>query len=115
MSGWIALAIIMVITGAVANAPGVMLNATLTFAYGALTTLWVRYGIARVEYTRGLATDRAVAGDSVPLDITVWNRKSLPLPWVIAEDRLGIGLNVRERPGLRRDEDRPGLLVLRND
>jgi uncharacterized protein (DUF58 family) len=115
MGSWIALAIAMAVTAAAANAPGVMLIAVLTIAYGALATLWVRYGIARIEYSRGLATNRAVAGDSVPLDIVVWNRKALPLPWVTAEDRLGLGLNVRERPVLRPDEDRPGLLVLRND
>jgi uncharacterized protein (DUF58 family) len=56
-----------------------------------------------------------VAGDNVPLDVTIWNRKRLPLPWVTAEDRLGERLNVRERPEMQLDEDRLGTLLLRND
>jgi uncharacterized protein (DUF58 family) len=115
MGGWIALAIAMVVAATVADAPGVLLVAALTMAYGSLTALWTRYGIGHIEYSRRLATDRAVAGDSIPLDITIWNRKPLPLPWVTAEDRLGTGLSVRERPTLHRDDQRQGMLVLRND
>ncbi|MGZ6371808.1 MAG: DUF58 domain-containing protein [Candidatus Limnocylindria bacterium] len=89
--------------------------AVLTIAYGSLTTVWSRYGMRRVEYSRRLGTPRAVSGDSVPLDITIWNRKRLPLPWVTAEDRLGERLNVRERPDMQVDENQRGTVLLRND
>jgi uncharacterized protein (DUF58 family) len=112
---WIALAGVMVVVAVLAHAPGVSLVAVLTIVYGSLTTVWTRYGMRRVEYGRRLGTPRAVSGDSVPLDITIWNRKRLPLPWVTAEDRLGEQLNVRERPDMQVDEDQRGTVLLRND
>ena len=115
MGAWLALASVMVVVGIVAEARGVLLVAALTIGYGALTTVWTRFGAQRIEYIRELGTQRAVAGDTVPLDITIWNRKPLPLPWVTAEDRLGVGLGVRERPEMHPDEEQPDSLHLRND
>jgi uncharacterized protein (DUF58 family) len=112
---WIALAGAMAVVAVVADAPGVLLVAVLTLGYGSLTNVWTRYGMRRVEYSRQLGTDRAVAGDTVPLDITIWNRKRLPLPWVTAEDRLGERLNVRERAEMHVDEYQQGTRLLRND
>jgi uncharacterized protein (DUF58 family) len=115
MAGWIALAAAMVVVATLANAPGVLLVAALTIGYGSLKTVWSRYGMQRIEYSRRLGTDRAVAGDSVALDVTIWNRKRLPLPWVTAEDAISEGLNVRERPQMQTAAERQGTLLLRND
>ncbi len=115
MSSWLALAGAMVVVATLADAPGVLLIAALTIGYGSLTTVWSRYGMRQVEYSRRLGTVRAVAQDSVGLDITIWNRKRLPLPWVTAEDRVSEGLGVRERPQMDRDHERQGTLLLRND
>jgi uncharacterized protein (DUF58 family) len=115
MGGWIALALTMVVVATLAQAPGVLLIAALTIGYGSLTTVWTRYGMRQVEYSRQLETDRAVAGDSVPLHVTIWNRKRLPLPWVTAEDGVSDGLTIRERPQMHLDADRQGTLLLRND
>jgi uncharacterized protein (DUF58 family) len=115
MAGWVALAVTMVVVGVVAGAPGVLLVAVLTLGYASLTAVWTRYGIARLEYWRRLSTDRAVAGDDVGLDVTIWNRKALPLPWVTGEDRVPERLTVREREEMPRDDQLPGTLLLRND
>jgi uncharacterized protein (DUF58 family) len=115
MAGWAALAGLMVLIGVIASAPGLLLVAALTVGYAALTEVWTRFGTDRLEYERRLGTDRAVAGDSIPLDITVWNRKSLPLPWVSGEDRVAEGLGIRERPDMPRDDQRQGTLLLRNE
>ena len=115
MSDWIALASAMALVAVMADAPGVLLVAVLTIGYGSLTTVWTRYGMSRVEYSRRLGTSRAVGGDSVPLDVTIWNRKRLPLPWVTAEDRLGERLIVRERPEMQVDDYQRGTVLLRND
>jgi uncharacterized protein (DUF58 family) len=112
---WIALACAIAAVAVMADAPGVLLVAVLTIGYGSLTTVWARYGMRRVEYSRRLGTGRAIAGDSVPLDVTIWNRKRLPLPWVTAEDRLGERLIVRERPEMQADEYQQGTRLLRND
>ena len=115
MGDWIALAGAMAAVAVAADAPGVLLVSVLTIGYGLLTSVWTRYGMLRVEYSRRLGTSRAVAGDSVPLDVTIWNRKRLPLPWVTAEDRLGDRLHVRERPEMQVDDYQQGTLLLRND
>ena len=115
MAGWVALAATMVVVGAMAGAPGVLLVAVLTLGYASLTEVWTRYGTTRLEYGRRLTTDRAVAGDDIGLDVSIWNRKPLPLPWVTGEDRLPERLAVREREEMPRDDQRPATLVLRND
>jgi uncharacterized protein (DUF58 family) len=104
MSGWTALAVAMAVVGAVAGVPGLFFLAMATFGYGATTRLWTRYGLADLEYERRLGTGRGVAGDTVALDVTVWNRKALPLPWIAADDLVSDGIGVRERGVLELDE-----------
>jgi len=48
MTDWIALALVMVVVAVVAQAPGLILVATVTLAYGSLTRLWTRFGIQRI-------------------------------------------------------------------
>jgi uncharacterized protein (DUF58 family) len=114
MGGWLALAAAMVAVGAAASAPGLFIVAAATVGYGSLTRVWSRYGMGRVEYERRLGTTRAVAGDSVPLDVTIWNRKPLPLPWLAAADLITDGIEVRERPSMEPDDERLGRRVLAN-
>jgi uncharacterized protein (DUF58 family) len=104
MLDWVALAALLVAIGALAGAPGLLLIAGITLAYGSLTRIWTRYGMREVSYRRTLGAQRAVVGDEVPLDITIWNRKPLPLPWIAADDPITDGIGVRERPLLDRDE-----------
>jgi uncharacterized protein (DUF58 family) len=104
MLDWVALAALLVAIGALAGAPGLLLIAGITLAYGSLTRIWTRYGMREVSYWRTLGAQRAVVGDEVPLDITIWNRKPLPLPWIAADDPITDGIDVRERPLLDRDE-----------
>ncbi|HET6380565.1 MAG TPA: DUF58 domain-containing protein [candidate division Zixibacteria bacterium] len=114
MSGWVALAILIGAVGALAGAPGLLLVAAVTLAYGTLTRLWTRYGMQRVLYARRLSADRAVAGDSLTLDVTIWNRKPLPLPWVAADDLVSETLPVRERPTMDRDNQSLNRRILHN-
>jgi len=114
MVDWLALGGVMVVVAALADAPGLFIVAVATVAYGSLTRLWSRYGMRRVEYTRTLSVDRAVAGDDVTLDVTIWNRKPLPLPWVSANDLVGEGLAIRERAQMDLDEGGSGRQVLHN-
>jgi uncharacterized protein (DUF58 family) len=114
VSGWLALAVALVVIGGVADAPGLIVVAAITAGYGTLTRLWTRYGVRSVTYERRLGASRAVAGDSMALDITIWNRKPLPLPWIAADDMLTEGLVVRERPDLDHADDRQQRRLLRN-
>lgn len=114
MGGWLALSAAMVAVGVAASAPGLFIVAAATLGYGSLTRVWGRYGMGRVEYERRLGTTRAVAGDTVALDVTVWNRKPLPLPWLAAQDLVTDGIGVREQPLMDRDDERLGRRVLAN-
>jgi uncharacterized protein (DUF58 family) len=114
MGGWLALSLAMVAVGAAASAPGLFMVAVATLGYGSLTRVWSRYGMGRVEYQRRLGARRAVVGDTVPLDVTIWNRKPLPLPWIAADDLVTEGITVRERPLLERDDERLGRRLLAN-
>ena len=104
MTGWTALAVGMAVGGVLFEIPGLFLVAAATFGYGATTRLWTRYGLTDLSYGRRLGTDRAVAGDTVDLAVSVWNRKALPLPWVAADDLVTEGIGVRERKALELDE-----------
>lgn len=114
MTGWLGLAVALVVLGAVLGAPGLIVVAGITAGYATLTRLWTRYGARNVSYERHLGVHRAVAGDSISLDITIWNRKALPLPWIVADDLLTEGLTVRERPDLDHADERQHRRLLRN-
>ncbi len=97
MTGRAALGIVLALGGSLSGTAIIVLLGLAIVLLEAIQSLWRRRGLADVEYTRRLATDRAVVGDVVPLDITVWNRKRLPLAWLRAEDAATAGLDVRER------------------
>ena len=97
MTGWTALALGMGGAAVLGGVPGLLLLALVTFGYGATTRLWTRYGLQDLAYERRLGTGRAVVGDSVSLDVAVWNRKALPLPWVAADDLVTDGIEVSEK------------------
>ena len=104
----------MVVAGVVAGVPGLWLVAAATFAYGTLTQVWSRRGPGDVDYQRRLGTTRAVVGDLVALDITVWNRRALPLPWIAADDLVTDGLVLREGGELDVDDEELGRRTIRN-
>jgi uncharacterized protein (DUF58 family) len=114
VANWIALAGLMAVAAVAGDAPGLFVIASITVGYGTLTRLWTHYGVRRVAYERQLSTDRAVAGDSVNLDVSIWNRKPLPLPWVAADDIVSEDLPVRERPVMDRDNELLGRRILHN-
>jgi uncharacterized protein (DUF58 family) len=74
--------------------------------------VWARAGVRDVRYTRRLEARRVAFGDEIPMQIEVWNRQRLPLPWLRADDEASTGVNVRERDLAEGAE--PGTEVLRN-
>jgi uncharacterized protein (DUF58 family) len=111
MSRWGWLGLVLAVVGTAAGAPGLILVGAMATLVALLTTVWSKYGLRRVRYERTLPRDRAVWGDEVPLDISVWNAKILPLAWLEIEDFLSDGTVIREVPSQR--SERPGYQVLR--
>ena len=98
MSGWTLIGLAMIVAGAMLGAPGLLLIGALTLLSRWLTTLWSRYGLPSIGYERRIASDRAVWGDQVPLDVEVWNRKLLPVPLLTVDDHVTDSLRVVGRP-----------------
>ena len=112
MGGWTLVGLGMVLAGALLGAPGLLLIGGLTLLSRWLTTLWSRYGLASIGYERRIASDRAVWGDQVPLDVEVWNRKLLPVPLLTADDHVTDTLRIAGRSLVA--GERPGQAVLQN-
>lgn len=112
MSLPVAVGVVLLVAGALSGAVGLAVLGGLSLVVTWLSTLWSRYGLQNVHYTRRLANDRAVWGDSVALEVTVHNDKLLPLGWLEADDFATENAVVRERPLI--PSERPGLGILRN-
>ena len=54
--------------------------------------LWDRLALGGVEYTRRFAERRAFVGETISLDLSVVNRKALPVGWVRVVDRVPMAL-----------------------
>ncbi len=112
MSRWTWLGVGLIVVGAFARTPGLLLVGALLILSSVARTLWSRYGLRSLTYERHLLRDRAVLGEEVELQVSAWNDKLLPLAWLEAEDLVSDGLVVRERPVTQ--SDRPGFSSLRN-
>ncbi len=104
MTGRAVLALGLVVGGSLLTVPVIVVLGLAMLLLELIRAIWSRRGLDEVTYERRLATDRAVAGDAIPLSITVWNRKRLPLAWLTAEDKAPSTVRIRERT-LRDDED----------
>lgn len=102
----------LIVVGALFRAPGLVLLGVLALGTTWLSTLWSRHGLREVRYTRHLANDRAVWGDSVEVDVEIENGKLLPLAWLQADDFTTDNTVLRE--GRLAASDRPGYTRLRN-
>ena len=89
--------VVLVVGGAMAQAPPLVLIGVVAILIEGVGAVWSRYGLDGVEYARSLLQDRVTCGEELALDITIWNRKNLPLAWVEASDRASDGIVVRER------------------
>jgi uncharacterized protein (DUF58 family) len=106
------LALAMILVGVAASAPGLVLIGALTLFSRWLTTLWSRYGLDAISFDRRLGSDRAVWGDTVALDVEVWNQKLLPVPLLVADDHITDTLRVAGRQ--LGPSERPGRGTLQN-
>ncbi|MBF6604811.1 MAG: DUF58 domain-containing protein [Chloroflexi bacterium] len=91
-------ALVVVLGGAILAIPGVVAIGVAALGLSITRTAWLRYGARTVTYRRRLATDRAVVGDEIELEIAVRNGGPLPLPWVRTVDGLGRGVSVAGPP-----------------
>lgn len=69
-----------------------LLVALVFFFTGSVARLWDKYCLSRIEYQRTLSSERAFFGDEITFDLSVANRKPLPLPWFQIEEEVPANL-----------------------
>ena len=102
----------LVLGGAAASAPGLVLLGLLAALADGLATLWTRHGLDRLTYERTITRHHAVWGDTVEVGLTVRNAKALPIPWFRVDDFATEELTVADCPLI--PSNRPGLAILRS-
>jgi uncharacterized protein (DUF58 family) len=91
---WIFISVALVILSFLLNQVPLLLVALIFFLTGAIARLWEKYCLSRIEYSRKLSSEKAFFGDEVYLDISVANRKPMPLPWFAIEEEVPGDINL---------------------
>jgi uncharacterized protein (DUF58 family) len=110
MSGALA-GLLLVVGGAILGAPALVAVGVMVLLVWALRTLWTRYGLSSVTYERRLNASRVLVGERMELELTVRNRKFLPLPWLEVQDYVSEGTQFAGRQ--LEPAEQPGFAVLR--
>ncbi len=103
--------LVLVVVGAIFHAPGLVAVGVIVALVWLLRSLWTRFGLRNVTYERKLGATRALVGEEISLELTVRNRKLLPLPWLQVEDFVSEGMTVSGRD--LEPSDQPGYGILR--
>jgi len=101
----VALLLLLALSVATREAPLFLLTLALLVAT-ALSRLWERFALERIEYRRHFGHAHAAFGEQVDLEIEVVNRKLLPLSWLEAEDEMPAELQLlhgRTQPSYKPD------------
>ena len=111
--GWLLLSAAIIVLAAILRQGTLLLvGVLLLILYGA-AQIWSKYALRQVEYTRHLSSTHAFFGDEVTFEISLANRKVLPLPWVQIEEELDEHL-LLPPAAITSPSHRPGRVFLRN-
>lgn len=105
------IALLLIVIGALLGAPGLIAVGVIVVLVWVLRTLWTRFGLRRLTYERRIDATRAAVGDEIGLELTVRNRKLLPLPWLGVDDQVTAQATVGGHP--LEASDVPGYANLR--
>lgn len=86
----------MAIVGILLQNVPLFLLALLVLIASVVSRMWVRYALTKLEYSRWVGESRIFCGESVPLELSIANRKILPLPWVNVQDEIPEGVKFPE-------------------
>lgn len=82
--GWLLITLTLLIISLITAQVPLLLLTTLVFLSGLLVRVWNHFALARVTHEQRLSHEHAFFGETVEVDVTVSNRKMLPLPVVQA-------------------------------
>jgi uncharacterized protein (DUF58 family) len=87
-NAWLVITIFLIVFAAILRQPTLLIVAVIFFLTSGIARLWSRYSLQRIEYKRQVSSGRVFFGENITLDITVTNRKFLPLPWLHIEEEI---------------------------
>ncbi|MBI4202113.1 MAG: DUF58 domain-containing protein [Chloroflexi bacterium] len=87
-NAWVYVAIGLAVLSALLASIALLLVAILILILTAVTRLWVKYCLARVEYRHALSAYRAFTGEELSFTTELTNNKLLPMPWVQVRDEV---------------------------
>ena len=112
-TGWLLLALALLVTAVVLRQGSVLLVAILLFLLFGVSWIWSKYALRRVEYSRHLSATHAFFGDEITIELSITNRKILPLPWIQVDEELDEHM-LLPNTVLTTQSYRQGRLLLRN-
>jgi uncharacterized protein (DUF58 family) len=102
----------LIVVGSALGVPIAIVLGVVTLLLDLVHVAWERRGLGAIRYARRLGARRAPFGEKIPLEIEAWNRSSLPVAWLRADDEASRGVEVEDRD--LEDGTEPGVNVLRN-
>jgi uncharacterized protein (DUF58 family) len=94
---WLFIAIVLFVLSAASQHSGLMLITLLGTIAVFLASLWNRFVLRQVNYTRKLSAPRIFAGERVCVSVAVTNYNLLPVPWMRVDDTFPDSLSLTDR------------------
>ena len=91
---WTALAALLFFLGLAFRQGALIVIAGMLILVSLIGWFWDRLALGGVEYTRRFAERRAFVGETISLDLSLVNRKVLPVGWVRVVDRVPMALSL---------------------
>ncbi|OGN88716.1 MAG: hypothetical protein A2158_00025 [Chloroflexi bacterium RBG_13_46_14] len=91
---WLLFSAVLLILSLIINQIPLLLVSLIFFFTGSIARIWDKYCLSRIEFRRKLSSERAFFGDNIYLEISVANRKPLPLPWFQIEEEVPADITV---------------------
>ncbi len=85
---WLFISIVLIILAVILKQPSLLIIGVLFFVTSGIARIWSRYSLQKLEYKRTLSAERVFFGEQITLDISITNRKFLPLPWLHIEEEV---------------------------
>ncbi|RME83057.1 MAG: DUF58 domain-containing protein [Caldilineae bacterium] len=107
---WFAMALVLTFIGLVFHVDALLVIAAILLTIVALSWVWNRLALFGLEYRRSFSVRRAFVGETVELELSVANRKFLPLSWLRISDTFPLQLPLEELEISKRGDTNRGEL-----
>lgn len=85
---WILITFVLLLAAVLSHQVPLLLVAILFFLASGTARLWENFALRRLAYERRLSHSSAFFGEVITLELSISNRKLLPLPWVHVQDEV---------------------------